>query len=186
MTIFFALETTPIGLLGVLATGTSSLTRLSLDEKVNEEKAGKECSEENGEVGAELDLEGKGVGGHGLNDGVKGEGRGREGSNGEGTDGGLGGDIGDLLGHEGHGGSDKGEEGGVSLNPQPVLAGTLAVASSTKAASAAASASEPSPSPSRPFLNCSIALSLTRQICCANAGSKLVSSAPRSSSALRW
>ena len=69
MTIFFALETTPIGLLGVLATGTSSLTRLSLDEKVNEEKAGKECSEENGEVGAELDLEGKGVGGHGLNDG---------------------------------------------------------------------------------------------------------------------
>jgi len=95
MTIFFALETTPIGLLGVLATGTSSLTRLSLDEKVNEEKAGKECSEENGEVGAELDLEGKDVGGHGLNDGVKGEGRGREGSNGEGTDGGLGGDIGD-------------------------------------------------------------------------------------------
>lgn len=48
-------------LLGVDATVPSGLTGFSLNVKVDQEKNGKEGSEEDGEVGAELNLEGEGL-----------------------------------------------------------------------------------------------------------------------------
>ncbi len=58
-----------------------------MDVKIDEEKYGKEGSEDNGKVCSELNLKGNRVGGEGLDDGVHGEGggghdRGRDGSNG--------------------------------------------------------------------------------------------------------
>jgi hypothetical protein len=60
-------------LFGILATSLSSLTRFGLDEKVDKEKARKEGSEKNGEVGTELNLKSKGGGWEGIDDGIGGE-----------------------------------------------------------------------------------------------------------------
>jgi hypothetical protein len=76
-------------LLGVNASRLSGLSGFGLDEKVDEEKAGKESSQSDGKVGTELDLKGDSVGGESLDDRVKSKGRGSEGGNGQGTDGGL-------------------------------------------------------------------------------------------------
>lgn len=69
---------------------TSSPARFGLDVKVDEEKAGKECSEKDGEVGTELNLKGEGVCWELVNNGVKSKGRGgnsgREDSGGGGLD----------------------------------------------------------------------------------------------------
>lgn len=77
-------------LLRVLTTGLTSLTRLGLDEQVDEEKARKEGSEKDGKVGTELNLKGNSVRGHGLDDGVHGKGRGGDGGSRDGSGGGLG------------------------------------------------------------------------------------------------
>ena len=81
-------------LLGILTSGLTSLTRLGLDVKVDEEKDGEEGAEKDGKVGTELNLKSNSVGGHSLNDGVHGESRGGEGGDRDGSDGGLGGDCG--------------------------------------------------------------------------------------------
>ena len=76
-------------LLGILASGSSGLTRFSLDEKVDQEKARKEGSKNNGKVGTELNLKRKSLCWEGLNDGVHGEGRGGDSGGGDGGDGSL-------------------------------------------------------------------------------------------------
>lgn len=75
-------------LLGILSAGASSLSRLGLHVKVDQEEAGQERAEEDGEVGAELDLQGEGLRGEGRDDGVGGEGRGGDGGR-DGGDSGL-------------------------------------------------------------------------------------------------
>lgn len=88
-------------LLGILTSGLTSLTRLGLDVKVDEEKDGEEGAEKDGKVGTELNLKSNSVGGHSLNDGVHGESRGGEGGDRDGSDGGLGGDCGWVRGGSG-------------------------------------------------------------------------------------
>ena len=73
----------------VLATSLSSLTRLGLDEKVDQEKGRKECSKDDSKVSTELNLKGNSLGRKGLNDGVKGESRGSESGNWKSSSGGL-------------------------------------------------------------------------------------------------
>jgi hypothetical protein len=76
-------------LLGILPTGTSSLSGFGLDVQVNEEEAREEGAKGDGKVCAELDLQCDRVRGQGLNDGVQGEGRGGNGSDGQCTGGDL-------------------------------------------------------------------------------------------------
>lgn len=67
-------------LLGILSTGTSSLSGFGLDVQVDEEEAREESAQGDGKVCAELDLQCDRVRRQGLNDGVQGEGRGGDGS----------------------------------------------------------------------------------------------------------
>lgn len=76
-------------LLGILSSSLSGLTWFCLDVKVDQEKNGKEGSKKNGEVGTKLNLKGESLCWEGLNDGVHGEGRGRDGSGRDGGDSGL-------------------------------------------------------------------------------------------------
>lgn len=66
-----------------------------MDVKIDQEKDGEEGSQKNGEVGSELNLKGKGLGGEGLHDRVHCEGRCGDGSDGDGSDGSL---LNGLLG----------------------------------------------------------------------------------------
>ena len=76
-------------LLGILSTSLSSLTRLCLDVKVDQEKDRKEGSKKNGKVSTELNLKGKSLRWEGLNNGVHCEGRSGDSSSGDGSDGSL-------------------------------------------------------------------------------------------------
>ena len=75
-------------LLGILSTGLSSSTGLSLGVKVDQEKGWKEGSEKNGKEGSLLNLKGEGLCWEGRDDGVHGEGRGGDGGR-DGGDGSL-------------------------------------------------------------------------------------------------
>lgn len=75
-----------MNLLGILSTSLSSLTRFSLDVKVDQEKSGKEGSEKDGKVGTECNLEGESLCGEGLYDGVNSKGRCGDGGSWDGGD----------------------------------------------------------------------------------------------------
>ena len=72
-------------LLGINTSLTSGLSGFSLDEKVDKEQAWKKSSKCDSHVSTELNLKGNRSGGHSLDDGVHGEGRGGQSSNWQGS-----------------------------------------------------------------------------------------------------
>ena len=79
-------EENSVHLFRVLSASLSSLTTFRLDVKVNQEKGGKKGSQKDGKVGAECNLERKGLCGEGFNNGVKSKGRGGNSGNRNGSD----------------------------------------------------------------------------------------------------